>query len=326
MSKIWKFNLGYRIFRFYADWCTGTTYRRITVEGKEKIPANTPVILASNHCCTMMDAAIILYADDGATAFGARADIFRSSFAPVLHWMKMVPLARIRDGLNEVAKNYEVFDEVADCLGHEVPFCIYVEGTHRPTRGLQPVKKGVFRIATRTQQLTNKPVAIVPVGLAYQSFFHMMTDVVVRYGDPIYVDDVPQSKWTSILSERILGLIANYPKRRKYPFYVTIPLAIVSLPLFAVSTILCLPILLATYYFKRRLKDRAWINTIRYTCKLVLLPFMLISAGIVGFINLPWWAAVLLLLLVAYSQSIAYLLHNFYKLIIKDIKKCRKSS
>lgn len=321
MGKIWKFNLGYRIFRFYADWCTGTTYRRIKIEGKEKVPADTPVILASNHCCTMMDAAVILYADDGATAFGARADIFHGTFAPVLRWMKMVPLARIRDGLSEVAKNYEVFDEVADCLGHEVPFCIYVEGTHRPTRGLQPVKKGVFRIATRAQQLTNKPVAIVPVGLAYESFFQMMTDVVVRFGDPVYIDDVPQSEWTSVLSERILGLIADYPKRHRFPLPVSIPLAIISIPLFVICSILCLPILLVTWYFKRKLKDMAWINTVRYACKVALLPFMLIAAGIIGFINFPWWGAVVFILLVAYSQSIAYLLHNFYKNIINDIKQ-----
>lgn len=319
MSKIWQHNLGYQILRFYVDWCTRTSYRRIRIEGKENIPAHTPVILASNHCCTLMDAVVVLYTDNGSTAFGARADIFKSTFGTVLRWLKIVPLSRIRDGLSEVAKNYAVFDEVADCLGHEVPFCIYVEGTHRPTRGLQPIKKGVFRIASRTQELTNKPVAIVPLGLAYEAFFHCMTDVVVRFGKPLYLDEYPQAQWTSILSDRILGLISDYPKRKRFPLPLSIPLAIISIPVFLVSAVLCSPILIATVIFGRKLKDKAWINTVRYVSKLLILPILLIAFGIVAFINLEWWIALLMLIAVAYSHSVCYLLHNFYEHIYYDI-------
>lgn len=325
MAKIWKFNLGYKIFRFYADWCTGSCYRRIRVEGRENIPKDTPVILAPNHCCTMMDAALVLYSGKGSTAFGARADIFGTVFAPFFRWLKIVPLARQRDGLREVVKNYEVFDEVADCIGHDVPFCIYVEGTHRATRGLQPIKKGVFRIARRAEELAGKPVAIVPVGLAYESFFRLMTDVYVRYGEPIYMDQFPKADLPQVLGDRILGLINDYPGRWRLPLWLSIPVAVLSIPFFLLSAVMCCPIWITSLILSSRMNDKAWVNTLRLGAKLILLPFILIAVGIVAFINFPWWAAILILLAFAYAHSFMYLVINLFVNVRSDIKELKKN-
>ena len=324
MAEIWQFNLGYRLFRFYTDWCTRSSFLRIRTEGRSNIPSDTPIILAPNHCCTMMDAALILCTGGSATAFGARADIFSTSLASFFRWLKIVPLARQRDGLKDVAKNYAVFDEVADCIGHDVPFCIYVEGTHRAMRGLQPVKKGVFRIARRAQELGGKPVAIVPVGIAYESFFRLMTEVVVRFGEPIYVDQHPDKNLTDVLGERILSLIEDYPRRPGIPLYLSIPLAVVSVPFFLLGAVMSSPILLLSYILGTRLKDRAWINTIRLLVKVILLPFILAGVGIPAFMHLPWWAACAVLVCFAYAPSLFYLTNNIFINIRKDIRELKK--
>lgn len=273
----------------------------------------------------MIDAALVLYSDSGPTAFGARADIFhKRAFASALRWLKIVPLARQRDGLAEVAKNYEIFDEVADCLGHQIPFCIYVEGTHRPKRGLQPVKRGVFRIAQRAQEVVKKPVAIVPVGLAYESFFNLMTDVCIRFGEPFYLENYDKIELPEVLGERILQLISDYPTRKRLPLWLSIPLALLSVPLWLVSGAMCCPILLVSWLLGRRLEDRAWINTMRLCAKLVILPFIVIPIGILAFMHFPWWLAVLVVLAFAYAHSLFYLLLNLYENVINDIKELKK--
>jgi len=324
MAKIWEFNLGYKILRLYTDWCTRTCYRRFRIEGKEKVPKDTPVILAPNHCCTLMDAVNVLACDTRPTAFGARADIFHSSLAPVLRWFKIVPLARQRDGLAEVAKNFEIFDEVADCVGHDIPFCIYVEGTHRPKRGLQPIRRGVFRIAKRAEEVVKKPVAIVPVGLAYESFFDLMTDVIIRYGDPVYLEEYDRADLPDVLGERILDLISDYPKRVRMSLWLSIPCSILAFPLWIASALLSSPILLVSLFLNLRLKDRAWHNSMRFLSKFLMLPLIVIPCSVLAFIHLPLWVALLSFVALLYAHPFFYLVLNLYKNVIGDIRDLNK--
>ena len=78
--KIYEDNPGYSILRPVVDWNIKHSYRKIEVCGKENIPADGAVILAPNHCNTLMDALVILRAFKDQTVFGARADRFKNPF------------------------------------------------------------------------------------------------------------------------------------------------------------------------------------------------------------------------------------------------------
>ena len=167
MAKIWEYYRGYVRARHYTDLITRSCFRSIRIEGMEHIPAEGAVMLAPNHCATLMDPMLqlLLRPHKDPIAFGARSDIFKKPrVAKILRWLRIVPLARERNGLAEVAKNFEVFDEIIDCLDHDVPFCMYAEGTHHPERGMLPVKKGIFRIAKMASEQLGKPIYIVPIG------------------------------------------------------------------------------------------------------------------------------------------------------------------
>ena len=169
MRKIWEYDRVYRVMKVYVNLCTRSCFRSVRLEGLERIPQDGAVILAPNHCAAMMDPMLVLLTRNTPIAFGARSDIFaKPAIARILRWLRIVPIARERNGLQEVAKNYEVFDEIVDCLDHEVPFCLYREGTHRAERGMMPVKKGIFRIAKMALDKLGKPVRVVPVGIAYE--------------------------------------------------------------------------------------------------------------------------------------------------------------
>ena len=329
MAKLWKSNLGYSAFRVYVDCITRLCFLRFRTSGKERSKGEpgTVTIFACNHCCALSDAIVMLVAYDGPVSFGARADIFRKkTVSDVLRWLRIVPISRLRDGLSEVAKNFAVFDEVVDVVDHGVPFCLYVEGTHRPERGLQPVQKGVCRIAARAEELLEgKKVRIVPVGIAYSDFFDHMNDVTVRYGSPILCNGLDAAAIQEQIATQLLDLIRDYPRRKPLPVLPAVLVSVLTLPLFVACAMLCLPMIAVAACLRPRFsatpKQFAWMNTVRFAAKLVLMPLLLLGWGIPAFNLLPWWGALLVLLAVFFSHSGFYLLLGLYKETLKLFKK-----
>ena len=331
--QLWEDSFAYRLGRVYVDGCTRGCFRRCIVTGKDNIPSDGAVIFAGNHCNTLMDALVILREHKGPFVFGARYDIFQKSptVAAILRWLKIVPLARSRDGVDTVRQNQLVFDEVVDSLSHDAPFCLFPEGTHRTKRSLQPLKKGVLWLAFQAARTLDMPVYIVPVGLDYESYFVSGCDITVRFGKPFNVSeflaqnpefDGPLGMKVMLpdLYSRMSELITFFPddenydeafaawqKEHRTPLWRK-ALSVLLLPLTLITAILALPVWLPSTLIIRKLKDKAWCNTVRYGCKLVLLPVMVLLAAVFGFIFLPWWGAIALILAVAYSPRLYYLL------------------
>ena len=162
MSKIWEKSIGYNLLRAFADPNTRASYNKAKVKGE--LPKDGAVILAPNHTSTLMDAMVVLRTRKEPTVFGARADIFKKpAIAAFLRYIRIVPMARIRDGAQSVLKNIETFAEVDEVLAHGVPFCIFPEGRHRPMHSLLPIGKGVARIAFASA--AKRQTYVVPTGI-----------------------------------------------------------------------------------------------------------------------------------------------------------------
>ena len=116
-KKIWEEYPFYRLGRFHANNSARTCFSSLKCEGLENIPKDGAVLLTANHCATLMDPLLILSSRRELTAFGSRVDLFAKPWQnKTFHWMRMVPFARERDGLKEVARNFEFFDEIIDCI------------------------------------------------------------------------------------------------------------------------------------------------------------------------------------------------------------------
>ena len=194
--KIYEKNLGYNILRPIVDWNITHSYRRIAVKGKENIPTDGAVILAPNHCNTLMDALMILRANKKETVFGARADMFNNPFiAKLMFFFRILPMVRQRDGLRNVLKNKDTEEVIVETLEHGVPFCIFPEGKHRTAHSLQTLGKGVFRAAlnANTRFGAERPIYIVPVGIEYGDYFRYRSTALVTYGKAINVTEFIKS-------------------------------------------------------------------------------------------------------------------------------------
>ena len=228
-KKIQDYDRLYAILRHYVDLALKLSYRTLRYVGRERIPQDGAVIYAPNHTNALMDALIILTMDRKPKVFVARADIFRKPMlAKLFSFFKIMPIMRMRDGMDEVKKNYETIEKSVDVLRDKVPFCIFPEGQHQAKYSSLPLSKGIFRIAFQAQELMpDMPLYIVPVGIRYGSFFRFRSTVRVQFGDPINVKEfigehqemTPQEQMNvmrDVLAERMKESIFYIPNDEDY--------------------------------------------------------------------------------------------------------------
>lgn len=240
--KIQDFNGLYAFLRHYVDFSLKMAYRKIKYVGLEKIPADGAVIYAPNHTNALMDALVILAMDSKQKVFVARADIFRNpKVAKILRFLKIMPIMRIRDGMDEVRKNTEIIHKSVDVLMDKVPFCILPEGRHQAKHSLLPLSKGIFRIAIEAEELIDgrMPLYIVPVGLEYGNFFRFRSTVLVQIGNPINISEYMHSHaeltqpeimnlMKDDLSERMKEVILYIPDDEHYDATLEICAAVIN--------------------------------------------------------------------------------------------------
>lgn len=323
MSRIQDKNKVYEFFRPFVDWMFRHSYRNFQYVGLENIPQDGAIIFAPNHTNALCDAMCILGIDNSRKVFVARADIFKNpKQAKLLKFFKILPINRMRDGLDAVRHDDETMDQAVEVLNDGVPFCILPEGTHRPKHSLLPLTKGIFRIALRANEKFGheKPVYIVPVGLEYGDYYHLWDSLTVNIGKPInvtqFVKDV-QAKTPELTQPQIINMLRdeltermreqilwvpddehyeenfrklqeNPPapfdkfKKHRIPRWVLLILLILSAPLFVVCAAVTLPIWLVWFIIRDRFKDPAFHNSVQYLWQLICLPLLL-------FIQAPFW-------------------------------------
>ena len=306
MGKIQDKDRWYAFFRPYVDWMFRRSYRRFKYVGKENIPTDGAVIFAPNHTNALCDAMAILGIDHGQKVFVARADIFKDpKKAAILNWLKIMPISRVRDGLEEVRHNDETMNKAVDVLRDGVPFCIFAEGTHHPDRSILPLSKGIFRIALQANESFGheKPIYIVPVGIAYGDYFHLWNSVCVTIGEAINVTEFsnqhsafsqPQQtmELREELTKRMEALVVKSEEERvksqesgvkcRLPRWAAILLGILLSPLFVVSAAMTIPLWGMWLWIQHKVKDPAFHNSVMYVWQLVFLTLTLL-------IPLPFW-------------------------------------
>ena len=310
MSKIQDKDWLYLFLRPYVDWLFRRSYREFHYVGTENIPTDGAIIFAPNHTNALCDAMCILGIDRRQKVFVARADIFKDpKRAKILTWLKIMPINRVRDGLDEVRHNDETINKAVDTLRDGVPFCILPEGTHRPMHSLLPLNKGIFRIALQANDTfgAEKPIYIVPVGLEYGDYYHLWDSVTVNIGKPINVTNFcrqhaeltyPQQmmalreELTLRMRELILwvpddehyeeNIAKLLPPKKRLPRWVAYPLALILFPLFVVSLLMTIPLWGMWLLIQKKVKDPAFHNSVQYVWQLIFLTISLL-------IPLPFW-------------------------------------
>lgn len=274
MGKIWDYNKRYFVIRRYVDFLTKASFSSITIEGQENIPKDAAVLFAPNHCCALMDPLMLLVTSREAKGFGARSDIFRNpKIAKFLRFLKIVPIARERNGLQAVAGNFKSFDEIIECFERNFHFCLFAEGTHNADGGMLPMKKGSFKLCRQASEKLQKPIYIVPTALDYQYYFREGGAAAIRFAPAIEISqyfaersdkfeaDIYKELCESIRNT-ILSMLKQLPERNHNNKFLRSIILTLLLPVFCVFALASFPIWLPATILAKKSEDKAWTHTI----------------------------------------------------------------
>ena len=220
----------YTFLKIFVDWSVVSSYRKYQVTGQENIPTDGSVIWAANHTNALMDPMVLLSTSKCRKVFVARADIFKKNWArKALTFLRMMPIYRIRDGINAVKHNDEAIAQATGVILDGVPFVIYPEATHRAKHSLLKLSKGIFHIAESAiaQSPEDKPVYIQPIGVEYSDYFRFRSKVLIRFGKPVNITEFMQEhsdepepvrllELRNILTEKLVEQIVYIPDDEDY--------------------------------------------------------------------------------------------------------------
>lgn len=186
MKYIW-----YHIIKIYISIGLFFFFKKIVVHNADNIPKKGAVLLVSNHKNALLDPLIIATTTERNIHFLTRASAFKIKFVKwLLSTLNMLPIYRMRDGKETLAKNEEIFNKCFHILNDKKCLLIFPEGTHDIKRWVRPLSKGFTRITFGAlEQNPMLELHIVPVGLNFTSGTEFAESVSIYYGKPILVNN-----------------------------------------------------------------------------------------------------------------------------------------
>ncbi|MFA6581610.1 MAG: 1-acyl-sn-glycerol-3-phosphate acyltransferase [Paludibacter sp.] len=183
-----------RLLKKYVIFTFKRFYSEYIVVGRENIPTDCPVILAPTHLNALMDALAVhsIAPENQTVTFLARSDIFKNKIvAWFLTGIKIMPAFRMRDGMENLGKNNDIFERCVEVLHNNNAIGIMPEGNQGEQRKLRPFTKGIFRIAFAAQQKygSQSGVKIVPIGVDFGDFKKFRKHIIINIGKPIEVSE-----------------------------------------------------------------------------------------------------------------------------------------
>jgi 1-acyl-sn-glycerol-3-phosphate acyltransferase len=144
--------------------------RDIAINKKELLQCDGPLLLAVNHPNSFLDAIILCTLFDKPVYSLARGDAFKNKFfAAILLKLKLLPVYRVSEGVENLEENYKTFDQCKTIFKQNGIVLIFSEGLCINEWHLRPLKKGTARLAISCWE-EGIPLKVLPVGINYSSF------------------------------------------------------------------------------------------------------------------------------------------------------------
>ena len=210
MKKIW-----YAFFKLYIQ--TGLFFytKKIKIVGKENIPKKGAILFAVNHPNGLLDPLLVTTNTPRITHYLVRAAIFKKPVVKkFLGTLNLMPIYRIRDGVKELSKNTEVFNDCYDILNKQRALMIFPEGSHDRRRTIRPISKGFTRILFGAfNKYPNLKIHVIPVGVTYQNSSQFPCKVAIHYGSPILANELYNPKEVNKSVHAIKEAVSNQLKK-----------------------------------------------------------------------------------------------------------------
>lgn len=282
-----------------------------------------PLLLACNHPNSFLDGLVLAILFDKPVHSLARGDAFnRKWHAKLLRLLNIHPVYREKEGKELVPLNYKTFAICKEIFKQNGIVLIFSEALCVNEWKLRPLRKGTARMAFDNWN-DNIPLAVLPVGLNYDSFDSFGKNIILNFGNEINMQafDFNNSDgknlvvFNQILEEELKKSVIEINSNDKATIHETffVPVNPIKKVLFVLPALIGF-ILHAPLFFpiKVFVKNKAF-NTGHYDSILAGIlflsyPFYLLLLLIIAFIlTQSWWSLALLPLLPFTAWSVIQL-------------------
>ncbi len=209
MKKLW-----YTFIIYYIK--TGLFFytKKIKIVGKENIPKKGAVLFAVNHPNGLLDPLLVTTNAARNTHYLVRAAIFKKPLVKkFLATLNLMPIYRIRDGVKELSKNTEIFNDCYEILNNQNALMIFPEGSHDKRRTVRTLSKGFTRILFGAlDKYPALKITVIPVGITYQNISQFPCKVAIHFGKPILANKYYNSNELNNSTNAIKEEISNQLK------------------------------------------------------------------------------------------------------------------
>lgn len=167
-------------------------YRRIYWANARNVPKGIPIVIISNHSTAFAEQMLVAAFLRRGVYFWARSSVFpNNAMIALLKSVHMLPIKRAEDGLKDARENERTFQESYQHILSGKALYVSPEGNCVMEKRLRAFRTGSARVALGAAASVDfeKPVAIIPVGVNYTHHRFMRSDVMISFGEPIWIKD-----------------------------------------------------------------------------------------------------------------------------------------
>lgn len=161
-------------------------FRRIEIEGLERVPRHGPLLVVANHVNGLLDPMLVLAALPRVPRFLGKSGLWEiAALRPFLAWARVIPVHRPGDPGADPARNAAAFAAAAEALAGGGAVAIFPEGRSHDEPGLAPLKTGAARIALAAEAARpGLGLEVLPVGLVFDAKERFRSRALVEIGEP----------------------------------------------------------------------------------------------------------------------------------------------
>lgn len=272
--------------------------RKIVVNNTAFLKKQGPLLLASNHPNSFLDAILLDILFQQPIWPLTRGDVFKNKFiARLLRALKMFPVYRVSEGAENLNYNYETFENCKKVFKQKGIVLIFSEGKCINEWHLRPLKKGTARLAINCWE-ENIPLEVLPVGINYSSFRRFGKNVFINFGEIISKEDIPvhqpdgirYSVFNAKLQEQLRSLVFEINKtdikkkqellEKKSSIFTNILLSLPALIGWLIHFPLYLPVQKITY---KKTEHNDHYDSVMAAVLLVTYPFYILLLSFIAF-------------------------------------------
>jgi 1-acyl-sn-glycerol-3-phosphate acyltransferase len=285
--------------------------RKIIINHPENLKMDGPLLLGANHPNSFLDAILLDILFQKSIWSLTRGDMFKKPFyIRLLKWLKMLPVYRTSEGVENLDINYKTFDACKEIFKKKGVVLMFSEGKCINEWHLRPLKKGTARLAIGSWQ-DGIDVKVLPVGINYSSFRRFGKNIFINFGTVITQHDIDMKDtegkkyfaFNNKLQQELQQLVFEIPhadKQLKEKLLTTKPgtglKVLLFLPALA-GLIINAPLYLPVRFFTRtKAGNSDHYDSILISLLIFLYPlYLFLSAAVLIFITHSWISLLVLL-------------------------------